>query len=76
MPWRYRIEGVKNISTFSDPAKAIKKAQAKLRTQPCGKQIWVDKIWVYPGSGTISRNKKGVRTIWAHEKPCRGLGKR
>ena len=69
MAWRYRIEGTKNISTFSTRAEAVKKAGAKLRTQPCGREIVIWKVWHSP-SGVVSFNKKGSRVIWREEKPC------
>lgn len=77
MGWRYRIEGTKNTSTFLRKETAIKKAKAKLRTQPCGRTISVDKIWVYP-SGVVSYNKRGVRAgsnaVWTGENECKPLG--
>ena len=48
--------------------RAIKKAIAKLKTAQCGTTIWVDRVWISPGSRIVDNvNRKGTGTVWQHD---------
>jgi len=52
------------VTKLRSRAEAIKKAKAKLKTTPCGTQVFIERVWVWPGSGVRSWNRKGAGTVW------------